>query len=135
MQLPGSEDAISSVGFASEKLGVKFRLRKFDDFVGFDNVVKNDLNLNKKNPFVNEIYAIAYGSGLLYSLADTTTKKNFDYPHVGFGAGLRFFNSLDFNISMGIPFIDGKPFSLHDRFLSIGLDIPLSEYLEKIAKK
>jgi len=134
VRLPGTSDNIDNIGFASEKLGVKFRLHSFNRYRGYENTIKTDVNLNKRAPFINEIYMIAYGSGLLYSLANTATDKNFDYAHVGLGFGLRFYNALDVNLVAGFPFIKGgNPYK--NAFLGVGLDIPLGEYLEKIGNK
>lgn len=130
-----SEKPITSVGFASEKLGVKMRLFSLKSTKTTNKALQDDLYLNKKNPFVNEIYGIIYGSGLLYSLANTATNENFDYPHLGLGFGCRFYNALDVNLVIGLPFIDGEPFASRNGFFGIGLDIPLAEYLEKIGKK
>ncbi len=129
------ENPITSVGFASEKLGVKIRFWSLKSTKTTNKALRNDLYLSKKNPFVNEFYGILYGSGLLYSLANTATNENFDYPHLGFGVGWRFYNALDVNFVIGLPFIDGEPFATRNGFFGIGLDIPLSEYLEKIGKK
>ena len=94
----------------------------------------NDIYLNKKAPFINELYAIVYGSGLLYTLANTTTNENFDFPHVGAGVGMRFYNALDVNLIIGFPFVKNYNFG-DNAFYGIGLDIPLGEYLEKLGSK
>lgn len=125
---------INNIGFASEKLGVKYRIASFRKVRGYENSVKNDVHLNTRAPFVNELYAILYGSGLLYSIANTSTDAKFDYPHIGAGFGLRFFNALDLNLIAGFPFIKSQPV-FKNTFFGIGLDIPLGEYLEKISKK
>ncbi len=125
---------INNVGFASEKLGLKFRLHSFNRYRGYENAIKTDINLNKRAPFINEIYFIAYGSGLLYSIANTATETKFDYAHAGGGFGLRFYNSLDLNLVAGFPFIKGQS-PWKNAFWGIGLDIPLGEYLEKLGSK
>jgi hypothetical protein len=57
---------------------------------------------------IDEWYRVVYDSGLLYSPANTSTNKNFDYPHV--------------NFIVGIPFIKNQsPF--RNTFAGIGLDI------------
>jgi len=134
--LPGASEPISNVGFASEKIGVQFTFYTFrkSEKEGFKNLVKDRVYTNYKNPFLNKVYGIIYASGLLYSLANTTTNENFDFPHVGLGGGLRFYNALDFNVSYCLPFIEGEDFGKNG-FFSIGLDIPLGEYLEKLGKK
>ncbi len=131
---PGSNEGIESIGFASEKLGLKFKLNNFKRFSGYNNVIKDDPYLNTKAPFINEWYAVIYGSGLLYSLANTSTNENFDFTHVGIGTGLRFYNSLDVNFTVGFPFVQDRDFG-SDVFVGFGFDIPLGEYLEKIGGK
>lgn len=127
-------ETINNVSFASEKIGVKWRISNFKRFEGYENVVKDDVYLNKKAPFINEIYSIVYGAGLLYTLANTTTNENFDFPHVGVGVGMRFYNALDVNLIIGFPFVKNYNFG-DNAFYGIGLDIPLGEYLEKLGSK
>lgn len=134
LTLPGSTKPIDNIGFASEKLGLQFTCYSFGKDRQFKNMVKDKVYTNNKNPFINKIYCIVYASGLLYTLANTTTNENFDFPHLGIGGGLRFYNALDFNISYALPFIDGQKFGKNG-FFSIGLDIPLGEYLERLGKK
>ena len=124
---------INNIGFASEKLGVKVRLHSFKKYGGYQNVIKDDVYLNKKAPFINDLYTVVYGSGLLYSLANTATDTNFDFAHVGAGIGLRFYNALDVNFTIGFPFVKNSHFG-DNAFLGLGLDIPLGEYLEKLGK-
>ena len=132
--LPGQTDRLYNIGFASEKIGVRFRIKRFNRFKGYENSVKDDVLLNKRAPFINDVYYLAYGSGLLYSIANTSTNKSFSYAHFGTGFGLRFYNALDVNATIGLPFIKGKnPFK--SAFVGIGFDIPLGEYLEKLGNK
>jgi|GEM_PF-2893097 len=127
-------DSINNISFASEKIGVKWRIKNFKRFEGYENAVKDDVYLNKKAPFINELYTVIYGSGLLYTLANTTTDENFDFPHVGVGLGMRFYNALDLNLIVGFPFVKNYNFG-DNAFYGIGLDIPLGEYLEKLGSK
>jgi hypothetical protein len=128
------EDKINNISFASEKIGVKYRIKNFNRLEGYENVVKDDIYLNKKAPFINQCYVIIYGAGLLYTLANTTTNQNFDFPHVGVGLGMRFYNALDLNLILGFPFVKDSNFG-DNAFWGIGLDIPLGEYLEKLGSK
>lgn len=129
-----TKESINNISFASEKIGVKYRIHNVRQFTGYENAIKDDVYLNKKAPFVNEVYAIMYGSGLLYSLANTTTNENFNFPHAGLGVGVRFYNALDVNLTLGFPFVKHSNFGDH-AFWGFGLDIPLGEYLEKIGNK
>lgn len=131
---PKKPETIKTIGFASEKIGVKYKIYDFKKYRGYENVIKDDVYLNKRAPFINEFYTILYGSGLLYTLANTSTDQNFDFPHVGAGVGLRFYNALDFNVILGFPFVKDRNFG-KDGFIGIGLDIPLGEYLEKVGNK
>ncbi|WP_433763926.1 hypothetical protein [Flavobacterium ginsenosidimutans] len=131
---PKKPETIKTIGFASEKIGVKYKIYDFKKYRGYENVIKDDVYLNKRAPFINEFYTILYGSGLLYTLANTSTDQNFDFPHLGGGVGLRFYNALDFNVIVGLPFVKDRNFG-KDAFIGIGLDIPLGEYLEKVGNK
>lgn len=131
---PESSEKINSIGFASEKIGVKYKLLDFKKYRGYENVIKSDVYLNKRSPFVNEWYVMTYGSGLLYSLANTSTNQNFSFAHIGFGTGIRFYNALDVNLTIGLPFVKNENFG-NNGFIGIGLDIPLGEYLEGLGNK
>ena len=133
-KFPESDEKISTVGFASEKIGVKYKLMDFKKLRGYENVIKSDVYLNKRSPFINEWYLTLYGSGLLYSLANTSTNQNFNFAHAGLATGLRFYNALDFNVLVGFPFVKNQRFG-SNAFFGIGLDIPLGEYLEKLGSK
>jgi hypothetical protein len=129
-----TEEPIKNIGFASEKIGLKIKIASFKKSRGYENAIIDDVYLNKKAPFLNEFYGILYGSGLLYSLANTSTNENFDFPHVGLGIGVRFYNALDLNLILGFPFVKDSNFG-ENMFWGIGLDIPLGEYLEKLGNK
>jgi hypothetical protein len=131
---PDSSEVINSIGFASEKIGVKYKLLDFKKYRGYENVIKSDVYLNKRSPFINEWYVMTYGSGLLYSLANTSTNQNFSFAHIGFGTGLRFYNALDVNLTIGFPFVKNENFGKNG-FIGLGLDIPLGEYLEGLGNK
>ncbi|OIQ19265.1 MAG: hypothetical protein BM557_06060 [Flavobacterium sp. MedPE-SWcel] len=125
---------ISNIGFASEKLGLEINIHSFKKYKGYSNVIKDDIYLNERTPFINDLYAVVYGSGLLYSLANTTTDEDFDFVHIGAGLGVRFYNALDVNFTIGTPFVKDQPFG-NNFFVGVGFDIPLGEYLEKIGGK
>lgn len=131
----GVTDYISSIGFASEKLGYKFKIKSFKNSDYTDNMARSIINTedlkNQPNPFINEWYLTVYGSGLLYKIANLTTNQNFDFSHVGFATGLRFYNSLDINFSIGFPFIENQNFG-NNAFLGISMDIPIGEYISAI---
>lgn len=130
---PGTDETIENIGFASEKLGLRYRLHSFRKYGDYKNIVKNDIYINDRAPFINDLYAIIYGSGLLYSLANTATNENFDFAHLGMGVGVRFYNALDVNFIIGFPFVKDNNFG-DDAFIGIGFDIPLGEYLERLGE-
>lgn len=132
--LSGDSDPARSVGFASEKLGVKYKILDFKRASDYTNVVPNDIYLSNRSPFINEWYANLYGSGLLYSLANSTTNENFDFAHVGLGTGIRFYNALDFSLNIGFP-LGEKSKPIRQAFVGFGFDIPLSEYLTRSKRK
>ena len=134
LNLPENPETVKNLGFASEKLGIKLRLHRFEMTSALKNVIKDDIYLDKRYPFINEVYLTLYGSGLLYSIANTTTNSKFDYPQAALSLGFRFYNALDFNLSGGIPFIP-KQAPFKNFFIGLGLDIPLGEYLEKLGSK
>jgi hypothetical protein len=132
----GATDYISSIGFASEKLGYKLKIKSFKNKSGYtDNMARSIINTddlkNQPNPFINQWYVTVYGSGLLYKIANLTTNQNFDFSHVGFATGLRFYNSLDLNFSIGFPFIENQNFG-NNAFLGVSMDIPIGEYISAI---
>ena len=131
---PDNVEQINSIGFASEKIGIKYKLYDFKNYNSYENAIKSDVYLNKRDPFINEWYIISYGSGLLYSLANTSTNQNFDFAHIGFGTGIRFYNALDLNLTLGLPFVKNENFG-NNGFIGLGLDIPLGEYLEGLGNK
>lgn len=133
-QFTDSSETLNSIGFASEKIGVKWKILDFKRFRGYENAIKSDIYLNKRAPFINEFYTSIYGSGLLYSLANTATNENFNFPHVGASLGLRFYNALDLNLMIGLPFVKDQKFG-NNGFIGIGFDIPLGEYLEALGTK
>ena len=98
----GSE---KSVGLASEKLGVSYKILDFKRISDYTNTVPSDIYLSKQSPFINEWYTMVYGSGLLYTVANTTTDQNFDYAQFGVGTGIRFYNALDFNVTFSLSLI------------------------------
>lgn len=137
-------DYIRNYSFVGEKIGIKF---KFSDYKYTRSFSKGETYTywNKsyvkisppKEPIVSNLHVLAYGSGLLYNLVNTGTTKDFNYPLLGVGVGITFFNDLDFNFSWGKPILPSKSFS--DRstptFLSFGFDIQFLEYYERLNQK
>lgn len=127
---------LKGIGFASEKIGYKYNFLKFNSGK-FDNYAEPSIGYSKEikepNPFVNEMYFIVYGSGLLYKIANLTTNEEFNFPHIGIGTGFRFYNALDVSFSIGFPFIDNQKFG-NNAFMGLSMDIPIGEYLLTLGK-
>lgn len=131
------QEDLESVGFASEKIGYKLKLVSFKN-KSYENLANPPINsfdkINEPNPFVNDWYVLIYGSGVLYKVANLTTNENFDFPHIGFATGIRFYNTLDVNLSIGFPFIDDERFG-NNAFIGLSMDIPIGEYLAALGSK
>jgi hypothetical protein len=122
------DDTVSTLSFASEKIGLKLKI------CDFKRIYADQQRLSK--PLISDWYTFAYGSGLLYNLVNVKSSKNFNATIIGFGTGLSFYNFLDFNISTGIPLMnDNETSNWCYRFFNVGFDIKISEYLSEVAKK
>lgn len=120
-------EGITSKSFssASEKLGVKLDLWDFTR----DNYKESKMmHQIKRKPLVSNIYSMAYASGILYKVANTTD-NGFKSANAGLAFGLSFFNSLDFNVNVAVP-LEGNSFENY--FFGFSFDIPLSEYLSRL---
>ncbi|MGB5981749.1 MAG: hypothetical protein WBG46_06360 [Nonlabens sp.] len=124
---------LNAIGFASEKIGVKYRIWNFKQETPPNLASKpiRSYDLDERNPFINQIYAIGYGSGLLYNVANLTTNSDFEAAHIGAGIGARFFNSLDVNLTFGIPFLDDESFGKKP-FVGLSFDVSIGEYLKEL---
>lgn len=140
----GDGQSITSFSHFSEKLGVKFKIINRGDWLpknpgetygsfGYSYIK----NTPPKEPVISNWHVLLYGSGILYSVLNSSTNKAFDYPMVGFGTGLTFYNALDFNVSIGIPLLDNGGFDAmtDNAFVSFGFDIQIGEYLKEVGKK
>jgi hypothetical protein len=85
-------------------------------------------------PLLSDIHIIAYGSGLLYNIANLKSESQFNYAVAGVGLGLTFFNGLAINASLACPYTDNK-FNSNNTFFNFGLDIPIIEYIGALTKK
>lgn len=85
-------------------------------------------------PLLSDIHIIAYGSGLLYNIANLKSESQFNYAVTGVGIGLTFFNGLAINASLACPYTD-KKFNATNTFFNFGLDIPIIEYIGALTKK
>ena len=127
--------------FVSEKIGIKFKLCDFkylrshgngETFSYWGNVFKR--TAAPQDPMMSNIHLIGYASGILYNLANVGTTKDFNTPLIGGGAGITFFNGLDFNVSVGLPLIKSQSFQSNylNAFWSMGFDIQFTEYASRL---
>jgi hypothetical protein len=118
-------DIYNSFNAASEKIGAKFKIWNFNETPLLQNKLIHNV---KRKALVSDIYTMAYISGVLYKIANTSG-RDYNSANVGLAFGLTFFNSLDLNFSYSIP-MEGKVFQ--NSIMGISFDIPLSEYLKRL---
>lgn len=140
----GNNEKISNISHFSEKLGIKFKFinkgawlpkNPGETYGSFGyNYIKTS---PPKEPIISNFHALIYGSGILYNLINSSTNKEFNYPMVGAGLGLTFYNSLDFNVSIGMPILETGGFQAmkDNAFINFGFDIQIGEYLKGVGKK
>lgn len=140
----GNQQPLYNIYYASEKIGVKYKIWDWSYTHSFD-IGENFQYYNKKTTFrywlrpqpkptLSDVHLFVYASGLLYNIANLKSDSNFNYPVVGGGVGLTFFNGLTTNFSVACPYAD-KTFSTENTFLNFGLDIPIVEYIAALKRK
>lgn len=136
----GNAQDINDLYFASEKLGIKWKLwnwkytHSFEAGEAFNyyGYKKRSWRRPQQEPLLSDLYIMAYGSGLLYNLVDLKSEEGFDYAIFGAGIGLTFFNGLSLNVGYASPLVDKK---LDNGFINFGLDIPIIEYIGALSNK
>lgn len=143
----GNGENLKNISHFSEKIGLKIKLINRGDWLpknpgetytgGFLKKRYYTKTSAPKEPVISNWHLLIYGSGLLYTVINSSTNKEFDFPMAGIGTGITFFNDLDFNISVGVPILDKGDFGdmTDNAFLSFGFDIQIAEYLKGVAKK
>jgi hypothetical protein len=135
---------VRNLSYVGEKIGVKYKL--FDRSFWKTRNPGETYQINNKSyiktappkePLVSNCHAILYGSGLLYNLVNTQSNNEFDMPLIGTGFGVTFYNSLDLNITYGIPIFSNKGLnkSFDNSFVNIGFDIQFIEYYKRLQSK
>jgi len=121
---------IENIAFAAEKIGIKY---SFIDFRkrAYERNNQSFGHYYRKQPIVNDLHTIVYGSGLLYNIVNTTTNSQFSYPVFGLGVGCSFYNNLDFNITASIP-INNNPFETP--MFGVSFDVKIGEYFSELNK-
>ncbi|MCU0421983.1 MAG: hypothetical protein MUC81_04150 [Bacteroidia bacterium] len=145
-----ASDSLQNFSFAAEKIGVKMKLvniKKYRQYnvgeyapslFGKEKLVDR---VRSKNPYISDVHLIVFGSGLLYNIVNTKTSSSFKSYLLGCGAGVSFFNGLDFNLSYNFPIGGNNSFtdvinpSNSFSMLTFSLDIKIGEYLAAIANK
>lgn len=137
----GTTNSLGNLYFASEKIGVKWKLynwkykRAFKAGESYNYYGSTYYWLRpQEEPLISDMHIILYGSGLLYNLVDLKSENNFNYAIVGTGFGFTFFNGLAVSVGIASPIID-KNVALKNSFLNLGLDIPIIEYISALSKK
>ncbi|MBL4704645.1 MAG: hypothetical protein JKY54_08995 [Flavobacteriales bacterium] len=137
-------DTISNLAFASEKIGVKFKLvnwklrRSYLPGENFKNKVVTERKASRhfqSDPIISDLHILLYGSGLLHNLSNLTSNKEFNHPIAGLSLGISTYNHLDFNIGLAMPLASNRTLSTNDLMLNVGFDIRFSEYLTALNKK
>ncbi|GAA4236909.1 hypothetical protein GCM10022291_22420 [Postechiella marina] len=134
-------DNISDISYVSEKIGVKFilfdfgytRSQKPKEWYKYKGKYRK-WNGPSADPLIDDIYLSVYGSGILYNVVDLKSQDNFNFPLIGVGGGITFFNDLELNVSYSVPIISNS-MSYDNAFLSLGFDIPIFEYLGALRAK
>ena len=134
----------SDVGFASEKLGIKFIFSdmKYTRSFGVNQPYKyrgenRSWNYPHKFSFFNKLYSCIYISGILYNIVNIKTDNNFDYPITGANFGFTMFNDLDISAGIAMPILYHQHIDtmFESRFFTLSLDIPIFEYIAAVKQK
>lgn len=132
---------IQQIAWAGEKLGLKWQLWDWKYTRGQQAGEPFRFHgrmwtraVRPRDPVVSNWYLSLYASGLLYTIADLRSEAAFNYPIIGSGTGVRFFNGLELNVSYAAPMIPNVQFSdnVENGFWNVGLDIPIFEYIRAV---
>lgn len=140
----GFKGSLNNLYFASEKIGIKWKIWNWKYTHSFG-AGENFHYYNKKStyrywlrpqpkPTVSDIHLFAYGSGILYNIANLKSDDKFSYAIIGIGLGITFFNGLTANASIACPFT-GNSYYSNNIFFNLGFDIPIIEYIAGLRKK
>jgi len=138
--------SISNFSFISEKIGLKYKFYNPGAWKprNIGDVYKNRFGkLTRKigppkEPFLSNTHILVFGSGILYNIASTGTSREFNFPIFGIGTGLTFYNSLDMNLTFGVPINNSLNFSqnisINRFYIGLGFDIQFTEYINRIVQ-
>jgi hypothetical protein len=131
--------------FVSEKIGIKWNVIDWNRRRSFSySSIETEGNRTRDykrsmhraakqsvDPVVNNFHLMVYGSGLLYRINALNSTDKFVKPIFGAGAGITFFNGLDFSIS----YASVNNLKFDESLWSISFDINIVEYLSALKKK
>ena len=128
----------NDITFVGEKIVLKYRIwnytkRKSMGYQASSNYNKSITSVPSYNskPFVTDIHAIGYGSGLMYKISELNSNSGqLSKPIAGLSVGVSFFNGLDLNA--GVAAEIGLARNL---FYNVSFDINFTEYLTALRKK
>lgn len=135
----GTTESIDDLYFASEKIGIKWKLWNWKythafapgEEYNYYKFKKLSWKRPQEEPLLSDLHLMAYASGFLYNLIDLKSEDEFDYALLGGGVGITFFNGLSVNIGMASPI---TKISIDNSFVNFGIDIPIIEYISALTK-
>ncbi|HLP55745.1 MAG TPA: hypothetical protein VK151_11975 [Fluviicola sp.] len=140
----GTTSRMNSLAFASEKIGIKFKIwnykytRSFQPGVSFKYYNRPEIsrswNRPQPKPLLDDIFVDIHTGGLLYNVVDLKTDENFSFPFVGIGFGCRTFNGISFSASVNQPYTDNS-FNTDNLFVMFAIDVPIIEYINALRSK
>lgn len=142
--IPIGTETINNFSYVGEKIGFKIKL--YDgQFWKTRNPGEQYRTWRRKytkltpptEPIISNVHLLAYGSGLLYNMINTSTQNNFNGSLVALGLGITFTRILDFNVSYCLPIVNGIGWkqSFHYNYWGVGFDVQFGAYLDRLAKK
>lgn len=134
----GTSGALTGMTFASEKIGIKYKIinrqytRSFKPGVVYRYYGK-DWSWKRPQPqgLLDDVFLDIHTGGLLYNVVNLTTEENFSFPFVGGGLGVRSFNGLTFSGSLNAPFT-GHTFRKENLFVMFSVDVPIIDYIRAL---
>lgn len=130
--------SLSGMTFASEKIGIKYKLvnhrytRSFKPGVVY-RYYGRDWSWKRPQPVgvFDDVFIDFHTGGLLYNVVNLTTEKSFNFPFAGVGFGVRTFNGLTLSGSLNLPYT-GKAFRNENLFVMCSIDIPIIDYIRAL---
>lgn len=149
-QVIESGDTIKNFSFVSEKIGFKLKLKDNSFWMTRNPGESYTIGGNRYTkittpyePIVSDIHIIFYGSGILYNIINAATSKKYNSPLLGTGFGWTFFNSLDLDLTLGVPLKknedvftlnthDTPSLKINSIYYGISFGFPFIEYIDRV---